>query len=285
MMAVTSRNIKIYFRDKSAVFFSLMSVFIIIGLYALFLGNTLSNNYKDVKGVDFLINSWVMAGIICVTSVTTTLAAFGTMIKDRSDKVLKDFYCAPVKRCELAGGYILSSCIIGIIMSLLTFILAEIYIVSSGGELLPFVGILKMVGLIVLSVLTSGSIIVFLLSFLNSLNAYVNVSTIIGTLIGFIIGVYIPIGELPNYIQALIKLFPVSYSGILMRQVLLEQPCAISFENAPLKIIREFKLDMGVIFEFNGTEVSVEICLLILVMTTILFYGLSILSISRKNKK
>ena len=33
------RNLLLFFRDKSAVFFSLLSVFIIIGLYALFLGD------------------------------------------------------------------------------------------------------------------------------------------------------------------------------------------------------------------------------------------------------
>ncbi len=33
------RNLKLFFRDKSAVFFSLLAVFIIIGLYRFFLGD------------------------------------------------------------------------------------------------------------------------------------------------------------------------------------------------------------------------------------------------------
>jgi hypothetical protein len=31
------RNLKVFFKDRTAVFFSLLAVFIIIGLYALFL--------------------------------------------------------------------------------------------------------------------------------------------------------------------------------------------------------------------------------------------------------
>jgi multidrug/hemolysin transport system permease protein len=39
MRAFTVRNLKVFFRDKSSVFFSLLSAIIIIGLYVLFLGD------------------------------------------------------------------------------------------------------------------------------------------------------------------------------------------------------------------------------------------------------
>jgi len=38
MIGFAKRNLLIFFRDKAAVFFSLLAVFLIIGLYALFLG-------------------------------------------------------------------------------------------------------------------------------------------------------------------------------------------------------------------------------------------------------
>ena len=40
MWAMTKRNLKVFFRDRSSVFFSLLAVFIIIALYAVFLGDT-----------------------------------------------------------------------------------------------------------------------------------------------------------------------------------------------------------------------------------------------------
>jgi multidrug/hemolysin transport system permease protein len=45
MIAFMNRNLKIFFKDKSAVFFSLLAVFIIIGLYALFLGETWTDSF------------------------------------------------------------------------------------------------------------------------------------------------------------------------------------------------------------------------------------------------
>lgn len=57
MLALVKRNIKIYFRNKGAWLASLLTVFIIIGLYALFLGDQLSKGFEDIEDLtvqDFL---------------------------------------------------------------------------------------------------------------------------------------------------------------------------------------------------------------------------------------
>ena len=61
MWAMTKRNLKVFFRDRSSVFFSLLAVFIIIALYAVFLGDTITGGMEDVEGIDFLMNSWIIA--------------------------------------------------------------------------------------------------------------------------------------------------------------------------------------------------------------------------------
>ncbi|OEH84159.1 ABC transporter [Desulfuribacillus stibiiarsenatis] len=281
MWIMAMRNIKIFFRDRSAVFFSLLAVFIIIGLYVVFLGDTITKGYEGVDGASFLINSWVMAGILAVTSITTTMGAFGIMVNDRDTKILKDFYSSPMKRRDIAGGYIISACVVGILMSLVTFIIAEVYIVGSGGELISLVGAIELISLIVLAVLASSSMVFFIVTFFKSQKAFATVSTIIGTLIGFLTGVYIPIGVLPDAVQWIIKIFPVSHAGALMRQVLLEKPMAISFANAPIEIIDSFEKNMGVVFEIGGTTLDVSVSIMVLMATAVLFYGLSVIKISR----
>ena len=44
------RNLRLFFRDKMSVFFSLLSVFIIIGLYVLFLGDMMTGNMGGLGG-------------------------------------------------------------------------------------------------------------------------------------------------------------------------------------------------------------------------------------------
>ena len=126
--------------------FSLLAVFIIIALYAVFLGDTITGGMEDVEGIDFLMNSWIIAGILAVISMTSTLGAFGIMVEDRAKKDRQGFYGVPIGRGSLAGGYIFCAFAVGVIMSLLALVAGEIFIVASGGEVLSMENMLKVIG-------------------------------------------------------------------------------------------------------------------------------------------
>ncbi|MEK3883383.1 ABC transporter permease [Paenibacillus sp. PL2-23] len=284
MFIIAKRNLKLFFRDRTGVLMSFMSVFIILGLYVLFLGETLSSNLPDVEGAKFLLNSWVMAGILAVTTVTATLGAFGVMVDDRARGLLKDFTAAPVKRQHIVGGYILSACSIGMILSVVTLLMAELYIIAFGGQWLSFWSIIQVIGILALSVLTGGSIMFFITSMLRTISAFTTASTIIGTLIGFLTGIYIPIGTLPVAMQWVIKLFPISHAGALLRSVMVEEPMAQAFDGAPEEAIREFKVDMGVVFDFGGSLSTMGTSLAVLAGTTLVFCLLSIAIMRRTNQ-
>ena len=284
MIAVAVRNIKIFFKDKTAVFFSLLSVFIIIGLYVLFLGDMVRMGMEDLKDSRFMMDSWIMAGTVAVSSITTTMGAFGIMVDDKRKKIIKDFSASPLSRGSLVGGYIISSYVVGIIMTLLTFVFAEIYILSYGGELLPAIQMLKLFGVVLISVLSSSAMVFFIVSFFNSQNAFATASTILGTMIGFITGVYMPIGILPSAVQAVIKIFPVSHSAVLLRQIMMQNPMQEAFNGVPAEMLMDFNKQMGVYFYYGDEPVSWVTSLLVLLASTALFYGLSIINISRKRK-
>jgi len=286
MINLIKRNLKLFFRDRVSVFFSLLSVFIIIGLYVLFLGNMMTDNFKDLLGNNtrFIIDSWIMAGILSVTSITATMGAFQIMVEDSTKKIAKDFLSAPLKRVQLVGGYIISSFIIGISMSLAALVLAEVYIVAGGGELLGLMALLKLLGIMLVSVFAGSSMVFFIVSFFKSSSAFATASTILGTLIGFLTGIYIPIGSLPSAVQTLIKIFPISHSATLFRQIMMEAPISESFANAPPQAVTEFKEMMGIVFSFGSKELSQFNSLLILAITGIVFLILSIVSMSIKKK-
>ncbi len=284
MIAFAKRNLKLFFRDRSAVFFSLLAVFIIIGLYALFLGDVWVKNMPQIKNARLLMDSWIVAGLLAVTSVTTTMGAFGVIIDDKSKKIFKDFYAAPMKRSSITGGYIISAFIIGVIMSIVTLLIAEIYLFASGGELLGIIAFLKVIGLILLTSMTNTAIVCFVISFFESQSAFATASTIIGTLIGFFTGIYLPIGSLPDAVQFAVKIFPISHAASLFRQVIMEVPLKAAFSNAPVEYLNEFNEMMGVVFRFDNYTVPPAVSVIVLTLTAVVFYFLSILNMSRKNK-
>lgn len=284
MNAIIKRNLKIFFRDRASVFFSLLGVIIIIGLYVLFLGDMMMQGMGELKNVRFLMDSWIMAGMLAATSATTTMGAFGIMVEDKSKKMLKDFSSSPLRRSSLTRGYILSSFIIGVIMSVIAFIFAEIYIVAYGGSILPIAAIAKVFCCILLSVLASSSMIFFMVSFFKSQNAFATASTLIGTLIGFLTGIYIPVGSLPEAVQFIVKVFPISHAGSLFRQIMMEIPLNDAFGSASAEVLNSFNKEMGVTFWFGNHEVTWIQSIAVLVVTVIIFYGLAILKISRKSR-
>ncbi len=284
MINFMKRNLLVFFKDKASVFFSLLSVFIIIGMYALFLGDVWTSSMEGVPNARTIMDCWIVAGLIAVTSVTTTMGAFGTMVEDKSKKIIKDIRSSPMPRVSIAGGYILSAFIIGVIMCIVALALCQLYLLSGGGALFTGIQLLKIFGLILLSTFSNTALVLFFVSFFQSNNAFSIASTIIGTVIGFLTGIYIPIGQLPAGVQTVIKFFPPSHSALLLRQVMMEDAFKTGFAGAPAGLADGFKQMLGVTFQIGDQTITPIISILILILAGILFLGLAMLNLSRKKR-
>ncbi len=284
MKSLIARNLKVFFRDRASVFFSLLSVFIIFVLYVLFLGDIWTSELPKVPGARALTDSWIMAGILAVTSMTTVMGAFGTMVDDRVHKIIKDFGASPISKGKIAGGYVLSSFIVGVLMSLIAFALSEGYVAARGGALLSPAAAFQVLGLILLSTICNTAMVSFLVSFFKSVNAFATASSILGTMIGFLTGIYLPIGMLPAPVQFFVKIFPVSHAALLIRRVMTEAPMQAVFTGAPDLIVQTFEDQMGIAFRFGFQTVPVYVSVIILAGTALLFYALAIVRFSRKSR-
>ena len=284
MINFMKRNLLVFFKDKASVFFSLLSVFIIIGMYALFLGDVWTSSMEGVPNARTIMDCWIVAGLIAVTSVTTTMGAFGIMVEDKSKKIIKDIRSSPMPRVSIAGGYILSAFVIGVIMCIVALALCQLYLLSGGGALFGGMQLLKIFGIILLSTFSNTALVLLFVSFFQSNNAFSIASTIIGTVIGFLTGIYIPIGQLPEGVQTVIKLFPPSHSAMLLRQVIMEDAIKTSFAGAPAEMANELKQMLGVTFSVNGSTVAPLTSIAILVVAGIFFLALSMLNLSRKKR-
>ena len=284
MISFVSRNLKVFFRDKTAVFFSLLAVLIVLGLYIFFLGDVWVDSFPNIKGVKNLMNCWIIAGLIGVTSVTANMGAFGTMIEDKSKNKIKDFYVSPIKKSKIVGGYIISSFIVGSMMSVVTLIISQIYLVYSGVDVLNFKELTEVFLIILMTSLSNSAMILFIVSLFSSEKAFSTASTIVGTLIGFITGIYLPISMLPDSVQIIVKLFPTSHGISILRQIFMKKQMDISFADVPTNYINEFKESMGVVYYINDKLVSNTTSIFILISSTIIFFFLAVLILYKKKK-
>jgi multidrug/hemolysin transport system permease protein len=241
-------------------------------------------NFKDLTGVRFLMDSWIMAGLLSVTPITTSLGAMAVIIEDKKYGMFKDFAAAPLKRSTIASGYILSGFFISLILTLLTFVLAEVYIVAFGGKILPIDAALKIISLILLTTISSSIMMFYLVSWFKSVNAYTAASTISGTLIGFLTGIYIPVGVLPGPVQTAIKLFPPSHAAVLFRRIMMEQAEKATFAGAPIEALESFRLELGLAFKVGSSVLSSYASMLYIVIFMVVFFVLTLIKITKKEK-
>lgn len=279
------RNVKLYLRDKAAVFFSFLSVIIILALYILFLGKMQRNNLPaevlNLDGGDWLISSWIMAGILTVSTVTVPLGAVGNLIDDRADGLLNDFYTSPISRNVLALSYLISAWIIGIIMVMINLVVGQIYVLINGGEFLSFVGYAELIGLVVLCIMAFSSFFFFLSLYIRTRNAYGTLATLVGTFIGFLGGIYIPIGVLGSTVRNVMNSLPTAHAVTIIRQIYMRGAIDKVFGDAPEEVYNSYANFNGIEIMIGDFQLESWHMVVSLVVFMIVFYSLSVWKLSR----
>ncbi len=217
------RNLRLFFRDRAGVFFSLLGPLIMFLLYIFFLGNLQKDTLREAfpdgspEYTDFFINSWLFAGILSITTVTTSLAAMQVFVSDRASGRFKDFTVSPIKRSKIIIGYLGSTFIVSLLMTSILFILSELYIVANGGLWLTLERALLSYVVLVLLCAVFSAFASFLVTFIRSISAFTSLSVIIGTSTGFLAAIYVPVGALPTTVTNVINTLPFSQAAGLLR--------------------------------------------------------------------
>ena len=275
-----------FIRDKAQVFFSLLSVFVVLGLYVLFLQKTQLDSLETVVPLStemkVMVNECMISGLLSIIAMTTTLGAFGTYVNDLEAKKNVDLLTTELPRASIQLSYLTSSSIIGFLLTFIAFLSGQLFLVFSGGSWLEWFDFVKVTGIIMLTVLLSSAMNLFIILFIKSQTAFATASTIVGTLIGFLCGVYIPIGFLPDFVQKIILFFPVSHTTVLFRSVFMEDSLNDVFPTAELK--EEFMRDFGVQYEWGGTIVEPWMSLAFISAAMLLFGLVSIILFVKRNK-
>lgn len=288
LSSLVQRNSKVFRRDKTQVFFSLLSVLIVLVLYAVFLQkmqvDAIEQMTEATPELVTMVNEWLVAGLLSMIAVSTTLAAYGVAVKDLESKAQADFLTAPISRATIQFSYVINAFIIGCIFSFIALIGCEIFIVATGGELLSFRNFVNVVGILFLSVLLASVFNLFLVIFVNTQNSFSTLSTIVGTAIGFLCGVYVPVGALPTFAQNLIMYFPISHTTLLLRNSFMESSISKVFDGAPASYVEDYKINYGIVYELHGNILSTSTSVIIIFVSILVLAILSIIIFKKKNK-
>ncbi|MEF9962088.1 MAG: ABC transporter permease [Erysipelotrichaceae bacterium] len=273
MIALIHRHLLLFFKDKSAIFFSLMAVFVVIGLYVSFLGEMMIQPLVKSfgEGARELSDYWIIAGTLGTVALTTSLSAMNVMIEDRSNQIVKDFYVSPIGNLKIMLSYFISTFLITFIISIVALIIGESYIVYYGGHCLSILTLLKLFAAMTLIIITCVTILLALMLPFQSISAFSNITTIVGTLSGFLMGIYVPIGVLPLGLQKVIRMFPISHGASLYRKIMMEDVMQRIFKGVNNETIEAFRINFGLDFVYQNFKCNSQTNVLILILTALFF--------------
>ncbi len=298
MFAMIKRYLLVYLRDRISVFFSLLSIIITVGLYILFLSKLQIDSIKSIFGnsipddiIAKNVHTWIISGLLSIIPATSSLGTLGTVVFDREKKRIQDYVVSPQNRFLYPAASIFSACTIGLMMSLIAFVLYGIYMYIDCGIYFGIQDYIKSVLLILYASILSSTLMGFFISFLRTGSSFSTLSIIVGTLIGFLTGIYVPVGILPTGIQYIVKFFPFSHISILFRDLLMKEPLkqminAVGNIDVPVEtMVNEYKELYGIEFTIGNHTISnvesIIYILFIIIISSILF----VYNFNRKKEK
>ncbi|GLB47603.1 multidrug ABC transporter permease [Philodulcilactobacillus myokoensis] len=270
MFSLTKRNLTLYFKNHGRLLFSILGALIAFLLYVIFIKNTMQNSWKMVPHSTKLLDLWLMAGTLAITSITTTNIALTQMAYDRESLTIEDLELTDLSYLGIQGSYLLNSVSIGTIMQLIMFTLMDGYFaivdhLSLNLNLLP-----KLLLMMIFSSIVWTTCNLLILSLVKKVESLGLINTIVGTAAGFFAGVYVPMGEMPSGAQTFIKFIPASYTAAIYRKLLMLKQIASSFHKLPFSIKRHFENYMAFNLRWHS-DLNIPKMSLILIGFSILF--------------
>ncbi|WP_018130844.1 ABC transporter permease [Effusibacillus pohliae] len=220
---LTAIEIKLFFREKAAVFWTFLFPVMMIWLFGAMFGD------KKIGGISY-INAYVPSWI-AINLLTTAVFTLGTVLTGyRETGVLRRFQATPVRPWMVIGAHVVHGTLIFLISAAVLFLFG---LLAYGMQTPKDVGsTILAVALSILAIFPFG---LFITSLAKNTRTAAAISSLVLNLMLFLSGATFPLEMMPKFLQTVAKILPLYYVIDLLRQ---------TWNNAP---IWENGLDVAVL--------------------------------------
>ncbi len=295
-IGMTKRNIWMFFRDKTNVFFSLLAQFIILFLYLAFLKQSyvdiINSNLQGFEeliaknDVSNFINSWLLSGLIGSATITIAINSLTIMVQDKAKKIDFDYLASPINGPIITFAYFFGAIINTYIVSGFILTLGLIILSIIGNLYLGFIQIILLYVVLLFAVMSSTLLMMLIVSFFKKTSSLSAFSGVVSAGIGFLIGAYMPISQFSKPIQYIANIIPGSHVTCLFRNYLMSGPLEHINESlqgydggmfiTTMKEVFSFKLNfLGTTIDIPIMYVYISAIIVITLVLNILLYKIS----------
>ncbi|MCR5459223.1 MAG: ABC transporter permease [Acetatifactor sp.] len=230
-IGLTQRNLLVFFKDKTMIFFSMLTPLIIFVLYLLFLRDTYVNALEESAGillplihgsdVDAFVNGLLLSGIMGSSLITIPYNCLVTLISDREAGIDVDLTVTPASRLQIILAYFTAAAISAFLMTSIIMGIGLFLLQLTASTFLTVKAVLKLMLLLFIGSVSSTAIFMLIVLFIRTTSASGAFLGILSAVSGFIIGAYIPLSGFASAIRNFCQMFPATGITVLLRDTLL----------------------------------------------------------------
>ncbi len=304
---LTRRHLLVFFKNKVRLMYTLLVPVIIFAVYLLFLrdlelgmvANILSDetinitaatvgqaNFDELNRlIGTLVDSWMLSGIIGISTVTVALQTNTVIVEDKQNGVNRDFASSPIHRNVLIASYFFYNFLVSALICFVFWIICLIYLACAGEFVLGLGSVALSLVVMFFATVASTLMTVFICSFVKTEGTMMSIVAIFSTAVGFLIGAYMPLGMLPGWVQWLCAFIPGTYACSLLRYAFMATPVSsitafagtLGLAPETLGTLTETLFhEFGYHLDFFGITVEPQFQALALAVYILLFLGLNI---------
>lgn len=290
---LVKRNVKVYFKDKSSFFMSLLSPLILFALFITFLRSVYESSFLamipegitvEKSIIDAFTGGWLMSSILGVSCVTIAFCANILMAQDRITGSAHDLLGAPIKKSVLALSYYISNVITTGIVCFAAVIAGFIYL-SVVGWYFTVIDVLWILLDVLLCVLFGTALAALVENFISTQGGISAVASLISALYGFLCGAYMPISQFSEPIRNFVSFIPGTYGTGLLRNHYMDAPLRQLEGTLPQAMLDGIRDGFDGNLYFFGNKVVLWQMYLVLCASTAVLLGIYVLLNFMKNKK
>ena len=293
IVSLTKRNVKLFFKDKSLFFVSLITPIILLVLYVTFLGDV----YKDSllmnlngltlsdKVVGGFVGSQLCSSILSVSCVTVAFCSNMLMVQDKAIGTLSDLTVSPIKREKLGIAYFLATELTTLIVAAFALGASFIFLAIQGWYLSLADVFLLILDVILLT--TFGTLLSSIVSsFLSTQGQISAVGTMVSSMYGFISGAYMPLSQFGEGLRKALGFFPGTYGTSLLRNHAMRGVLSeMQSQGAPVQLIEEVKTAFDCNLYFFESKVELWATYVIILSTIAVLFAVYLLIMKSRNAK
>ena len=296
IISLTKRNMKVFLRDKTGVFFSLLSPLLVLLLFILFLGDlqidsvraTLENfgviDLFSKKFPEAVAYNWLVAGVLGVSAITVSFSCLAVIITDREKGIENDYKASPISNIKVYIAYILGVFLSTLLIMIIVSIAGIILLAVTGSLNMDLTDVLVLYGNIILGSFNAALFAYALTSFIKTTGAHGAFTGLICAVSGFMIGAYMPLSSFPKPIQYFCSIIPGSHSAGLARAALLDNYVAEASSKST-EVAESLNEYFSLKINLFGNNIDKTGMFTYLLISTVIFLIINVIIIKLHNKK